>query len=315
MNYMINGRIKLNHFFKAVILTAVLSLPQAIFAQDDGPRMYWVAPVDLNVVQSFAWFSQSNTISASGTIFLPDVVTDGLAAIMSYNRYFGLFGRTSLATVLATFGNATTDVSENITQSTRGVGDLYLGLTVNLFGGTAMPMAQFLQFEQKTVLALLVGSTIPIGNYDNERLLNMGENRWGFRAGLPFVQSLSSWVPGKITTLEITPSAWFFSANNEFLGSQKFEQAPLFLLEAHLTRDFSEVFYLSLDYMLQSGGETTLNDIKQDDAQTANFLGLTMGYQITETLKFDFRYNASLKPRPEKDIDIDLLQFNFTHAW
>lgn len=250
-----------------------------------------------------------------GNLFSPDVVTDALAIVLGYNRYLDLGGRTALATVLMTAGNATTDVDSLVTQSTRGVGDLTLQLTVNVAGGPAMNLTRFAEYEPGTQLSFLLAVTAPTGNYDPDRLLNMGENRWAFRAGLPFVQPLGSMAPGKATTLEILPSAWFFGSNTDFAGGLTLEQAPLFLAEAHLTHDLTDGLFLSLDSWLQLGGETTLDGVKQEDAQEAGFLGITVGYMLNEAVQFNFRYAASLKPQPERDIDMDLLQLNFNYVW
>ncbi len=156
---------------------------------------------------------------------------------------------------------------------------------------------------------------LPTGEYSADQLLNLGANRWGFRVGMPFVQSLGSWIPGEITTLEILPSAWFYGTNDDFLENAELEQAPIYTLEAHLTRDLNTRFYVSLDYFLQSGGETTMDGIDQDDAQNASFLGGTLGYQINEQFQFLLRYSASLNPDPGKDLDIDLWQFNLNYMW
>lgn len=56
----------------------------------------------------------------------------------------------------------------------------------------------------------------PTGDYQNDRLVNIGTNRWTFRAGLPTTVRLSpNWSPGKTTTFEILPSVDFYTPNND----------------------------------------------------------------------------------------------------
>jgi hypothetical protein len=173
-----------------------------------------------------------------------------------------------------------------------------------------------LQPKQDTLLSLLLGLSTPTGEYDNDRILNMGANRWALRVGLPFVQTLSDdWIPGKITTLEILPSAWFYGDNDDYIGQQKLAQDTLYTLEVHLTHDISPTFYVSLDYLYQTGGETKVNGVKNDDSQNADFIGATFGYQLTEQLQFLFRYSATLNPDPEKELSVDNMQLNLNYFW
>ncbi len=160
-----------------------------------------------------------------------------------------------------------------------------------------------------------MGVTLPTGRYDNHSLLNMGENRWALRTGVSYVQSLGEWVPGKITTLEILPSAWFYSSNDDFLGNNKLTQDTLYTVEAHLTRDITQRSYISLDYAFQSGGETAINGINQNDEQQADFLGLTLGYQFSESSMLTLRYSSTLNPDPSKELDVDTFQLNVNYMW
>ena len=53
-------------------------------------------------------------------------------------------------------------------------------------------------------------------------------------------------VSGRRTTLEFLPAVWLFGANNDYVG-QTLETNPMFQLDVHLTRDFTEHFWGSFD--------------------------------------------------------------------
>ncbi len=300
---------------KIILLVLMTAVSNMASAADDGPRMYWNGPVGLNILQTYAWIVNANTISANGEVFYPDIDVDLDLLLVGYNHIFDLFGHSSIFTTMLTAGRASADVLDTSTRTTQGVGDIYFQGTINLIGAPALNATEFAHYEQKTILTLLLGATAPTGNYDAKHLLNMGANRWGLRVGLPFVQSLGPWVPGEITTLEILPSAWFFSANDEFIGNNELTQDPLFTLEVHLTHDLTTRFYGSVDYFLQTGGETSLNGVEQDDAQNSSFLGATFAYQLNEQLQLLLRYMTSLNPDPEKTLDIDVVQLNLNYLW
>jgi hypothetical protein len=116
----------------------------------------------------------------------------------------------------------------------------------------------------------------PTGDNQNDRLVNIGTNRWTFRAGLPTTVRLSpNWAPGKTTTFEILPSVDVYTPNNnpafpEFsirglqvsnrlakvLAPDQTTQAPMGTLEMHLSHDLNKHLWISLDSYSRLGGET-----------------------------------------------------------
>ncbi len=93
------------------------------------------------------------------------------------------------------------------------------------------------------------------------RPLNLGQNRWYGRLGFPVVWQLGSWVPGRRTTLELLPAVWLFGPNDDYVG-KTLETDPLFQVDAHLTRDFTEHFWGSLDGVWYTGGAATIDGVE-----------------------------------------------------
>lgn len=286
-----------------------------IHAQDDGPRAYWVNPVGTNEIGAYARWIYGNQISGSGSIYHPEVVSAGTQAALDYTRTFTLFNRSATANVDIYLANIRTEVEADDVQYTRGHSDLSWQFTLNLFGGPALNEEQFQKYNQRTILFLLLGNSAPIGSYQADQKINIGENRWSLRVGLPFVQSIGPWVPGKVTTLEITPSINFFSVNQNFEGGRKLEQSPIFMIEAHITRDLTEVFYMAFDYSLNWGGETSLDSEKQNDSQSSQFLGVSLGFLLNKDFEMLFRYYFNIDPEGNQTIKRDQLQLNFTYTW
>ena len=67
-------------------------------------------------------------------------------------------------------------------------------------------------------------------------------------------------MPGRRTTLEFLPAVWFFGDNTDFVG-QTLKTDPMFQLDAHLTRDFTEHLWGALDGIWYNGGQTTINGV------------------------------------------------------
>ena len=201
-------------------------------------------------------------------------------------------------------------------RSSSGIGDLYLQGVVNLIGAPALSAEAFANYKQETVLSLLVGVTAPTGDYEGNRLLNLGMNRWNLRVGLPFMQTLGDWIPGEITTLEILPSVWFYGDNDESLLGTTLTQDPMVTLEAHITRDITPEIFVSLDYFIQRVGKTFYDGVQDADAHTSDSLGLTLGYMLNAQTQCQLRYAGTLNPNPDEgELEADMFQFNINYFW
>jgi len=100
------------------------------------------------------------------------------------------------------------------------------------------------------------------------------------RLGAPIVWQLGAWVPGRRTTLELLPAIWFFGTNDDYVG-QTLKTDPKFQLDAHLTRDFTEHFWGSLDTVYYYGGKATINGVAGEKINTLG-LGLTLERTLAE---------------------------------
>ena len=106
--------------------------------------------------------------------------------------------------------------------------------------------------------------------YDNSKLLNLGNNRWSFKPELGFSKAWGPW------TFEIAPSVTFFSDNTDFFGGNRFAQAPIYAVQAHLLHTFQSGVWISLDGIYFAGGHTTLNGVRSDNEQRNTRGGFTL---------------------------------------
>lgn len=309
----------------AVVTATTAYLATAASAIDDGPRMYWNLPQDLNVLQTYAWSVNGNSINQTGAQYNPNADVDVNILLFGYNRVVSVAGHTAILTAIMPAGNADATIDGLIPgrmtkQTSRGIGDIYFQGTFNIFGGEAVSMEEYMTtYKQDTLLSVLFGLSTPTGQYDGDQSINIGLNRWAGRIAFPFVQTLGDWKPGEITTLEITPGVWFYGDNDDYYGGT-FKQDPLYTIEAHLTRDLTPAAFVSLDYMYQTGGETEGVDTQhtllntKGDAQNVDLLGLSIGYMFNPSTQFVFRYNATISPKSD-ELDIGLMEFNLNYLF
>ncbi len=304
----------MNKTLKTVLLLAGLGT-SILSASDDGPRMYWNAPVGTNILQAYFWTATGNSPSPENTQASKGFDVDINIGVLGYNRILDVAGHSAIATAVITGGKVSGSLLDRSLRSSSGLGDVYLQGVINLFGAPALSAEQFASYEQGTVLSLLVGATVPTGAYKGNQALNLGVNRWNMRLGLPFMMTLGDWMPGEITTFEVLPSVWFYGDNDDVFGANM-EQDPMYTLEAHITRDITPALFVSLDYFIQRVGESTLNGTPNASANTSDSLGLTVGYMLNAQTQFQLRYAASLSPNTAQgELDADMLQFNLNYFW
>ncbi len=119
----------------------------------------------------------------------------------------------------------------------------------------------------------------PLGQYDSGKLINIGTNRWSFKAELGFSKGWGAW------TLEVAPSVTFFTDNNDFLDGGTVEQEPLYAAQGHLIYGFQSGIWLALDGTAYTGARTGVNGVKQDNEQSSTRLGFTIALPVD-------RYNS-----------------------
>ena len=163
------------------------------------------------------------------------------------------------------------------------------------------------------VLDLLADVAIPIGDYDNTKSLNIGQNRWYGRLGFPIVWQFGSWVPGRRTTLEFLPAAWFFGTNTDFVG-QTLKTDPIYQLDAHLTRDFTEHLWGSLDLAWYNGGQASVNGVAGEKLNNLG-VGFTLGYQVNSNLGLTFGYKSTVNDNAPGDLKMDGFMISLVYAW
>lgn len=291
--------------------------PLLAFAQIP-PRFYWKSLAGANAVPViFQSLSGNANPMDPANVVSADASVDANVALVGYAKLLPLFDRTLTLAMLETVGRIsgeTTVAGRSYNESTTGFGDPMLEVGYNLIGPKAIKnIPDMLRYEPKLSLDLIVDVVFPIGEYDNEKALNIGQNRWYGRVGAPIVWQIGPWVPGRRTTFEVFPSVWFYSDNDDLVG-QTLSTDPKFQLEAHLTRDFTENFWGSLDTTYMAGGESTVGGVPGDPLNTLG-VGFTLGYQINDNLSLTAGYMATVNDSEPTDLQMDGFRISLTYGW
>ena len=301
----------------ATILAVSLLVTSQAGAQVPA-RFYWKTLADGNAVPLILNSIDGNTNPFDPAhIVTPGADFSGTVAITGYARTFSLFDRSAMAAILLPMGRVSGDVTVaglTFNQSASGFGDPMLEFTLNILGPKAQKnIPDALRYEPGFSVDVLADLALPIGEYDSDQPLNLGQNRWYGRLGMPIVWQLGDWVPGRRTTLEFLPAVWLFGNNTDYLG-QTLKTDPMFQLDAHLTRDFTERFWGAIDASWYSGGKATINGVAGEKLNNLG-VGLTLGYQVNENLNLTFGYKSTVNDNAPGDLKMDGFMLTLVYGW
>jgi hypothetical protein len=247
----------------------------------------------------------------------PGANFDATLAMTGYAYTFTLGDRSAMAAFILPMGRVSGDVTvagKTFNQSARGFGDPMLEFKLNFVGPPAQKsLPDVLRYEPKFSMNLLTDLALPVGEYDSKQPLNLGQNCWYGRVGFPIIWQLGSWVPGRRTTLEFLPAVWLFGNNNDFVGQTK-KTDPMYQLDAHLTRDFTEHLWGSLDASWYTGGQTTLDGVEGEKLNNLG-VGLTLGYTINDNINLTFGYKSTINDNGPTDLKMDGFMVSLVFGW
>lgn len=303
----------------AVVVALVVGALCSLQAAAQVPaRFYWHSLSDSNafplIVSSMSGdtnpFNPAEIVEADASI-------DGTLALFGYARTFSLWDRSAMLVFLAPMGRVSNDVTilgRSVSQSTRGFGDPMVEFDLNFIGPKAQKtIPDAMRYEPGFSMDVLADLALPIGEYDSHKALNLGQNRWYGRVGFPIVWQLGSWVPGRRTTLEFLPAVWWYGNNNDFVG-QTLKTDPKFQLDAHLTRDFTDKFWGSLDAFYANGGKSTIDGFAGEKINTLS-VGVTFAYQINSNLGLTLGYKSTVNDNAPTDVRQDGFMFTLIFGW
>lgn len=329
----------LEFFFKGplagILLTSLfLSISGTANAIDDGARAYWKARHGSHVVStqylSLDMQATDTQMFDPSHFILPNTDAEADLFLASYAYHFTLFGKrpSSLAFNLLG-GSADIDVGTasvpaeflppgvapgaSLRQSASGFGDPTVQLDVNLFGTPPLySTVDLLNYEPTWTIDAAVMLGLPVGNYDGDRLVNIGQNRFFSRFALPMKYHFGRFAPGYMASFELTPSVWVFGENDNFLG-QSLENDPIWQVESHLTYDFTRSFNGSLDFLYRRGFQSEIDGVSVGDELEVGDVGLTLNYQVTDS--FAVRSSFSSNVFGDEGLDSSAFRIQFVYGW
>lgn len=292
-----------------LLATALGGAATAARAQSVEPRAYSPAPTGLNfLVVGYAATKGGLSFDTSVPIEDPKLSTGG--PVLGYARTLDLWGRSGKIDVIlptARLSGSAMYRGEPVSRTVQGAGDPLVRLSVALHGAPALTPTEFRTYRPDLIVGASLQLSLPLGQYDETRLLNLGAHRWFVKPELGISKTAGPW------TWELDAAATFFSANDDFFGGVRRSQRPLYAAQGHVVYSFRNGAWASLDATYFTGGRSSLDDILSNDLQSNWRAGATLALPVDA--KNSVKLYASRGVSSRTGNDFDLLGVAWQHRW
>lgn len=285
----------------ALALAIAIALPaRRAAAQELEPRSYSNTPVGLNfLIAGYAY--QEGDVVTDPSLPLEDAKVTAHSAVLAYARSFGLLGNSGKVDVIVPYSwvDGTATVRGQPEQRiVDGFNDPRLRVSYNFYGAPALTLPAFLDYEQDLVIGASFQMTLPLGQYDEKRLVNIGTNRWSFKPELGISKTLGP------VTLEIAPSVTYYTDNTDFFGGTTRRQAPRYAVQGHLIYRFGAPLWGSLDGTYYGGGRTSIDGRENEDEQSNARVGITLALSVSRHHSIKLYGSKGVATRVGGDFDL-----------
>ena len=279
-------------------LLAIVATGGVVGAQDLEPRAYTNTPVGMNFLVAGYGYA-SGGLATDPALPVTDAQLEVHTAALAYARsidVFGTSGKVDVTLPYAWLSGSALLAGRPRTRDISGFGDPRVRLSVNLYGAPALSLQEFLAYEQDLIIGVSLAVTPPLGQYESDKLVNIGNNRWSVKPEFGFSKAFGQLI------LEVVPGAVFYTANDEFLGRTR-EQDPLFSVQGHVIYGLRSGIWAALDATYFRGGASTIDGVDTDTLQDSTRLGLTVALPIDRYQSIKLYGSTSITTRAGGDFD------------
>jgi hypothetical protein len=273
----------MNSHFRNFIFLCLLLLPLGqVLAQDLEPRRWTPLPPGINVVGSGIAVTTGDVLF-DPALQIEDAKVNAETVVASYVRSFSLAGKLARFDLTVPWQHAKwtgllQGQSASVTRA--GFSDPVVRLSMILAGASPDPTA-----SSNTVVGAAIAVTVPVGEYFEDKLLNLGQNRFVIRPQVGMVHTRGQW------SYELTSSVFFFTDNDEFYGDSTREQNPLYAVQGHVIHSFKKPGYwaaMSAGYGID--GKSSINGTTANDSRRVFVSALSLGMPLGSRQGLKFAY-------------------------
>jgi len=293
---------------RLLALLLVICAPPAR-GQDIEPRSYSNAPVGVNfLIVGYGYTQGGLAFDPSLPVTDAHIRTSGVA--LAYARSLDLFGKSGKFDAIVPYSwlsGSANYAGAVIDREVNGFNDPRFRLSINLYGAPALSAAEFKNYHQDLIIGASLQVSVPWGQYDDSRVVNLGAHRWSFKPELGISGTSGPW------TLELAAAATFYTDNQSFYGDNVRAQDPVYSMQSHAIYSFRSGLWTALDVTYFTGGRTTINAVPRNDLQQNWRIGGTAAVPIDARNSIKLYASTGVSARTGNNFD--LLGIAWQYRW
>ena len=198
------------------------------------PRAYVNTPVGINFLLAGYAYTDGG-LATAGSSPIKDAHLRMNTGILAYARTLDVWGKSGKFDVIIPYsqlsGNAMVE-GQPRERNVSGFHDPRFRFSVNFYGAPALSVQEFASYRQDVIIGASVQVSAPLGQYDKDKLVNLGNNRWFVKPDIGISKAWGAF------TLELSTGVYFFSDNDDYFGGKTLEQDPVSTTQVHATYNF-----------------------------------------------------------------------------
>lgn len=260
------------------------------FAQDLEPRRWSQLPTGQNFL-SMTYAHTNGDINVDPTIGIEDAKMKVDTALAGYVRGFKLAGRSARIEVRQAWQTGRWDGIVNGLPKTverDGFSDTIVRVAINLVGPPPLAAREYGAYlathESETIVGAAMAVHLPTGEYFDDKIINLGNNRFTFRPQLGMQHRRRNW------TFEATAMAWIYTDNDDFFNGKRLEQDNFYTLDGTAIYSFKSGIWAAVSAGIGVGGRSRIDGIRNNDRRKDVGWAIAAGFPISRQLGVRVRY-------------------------
>jgi hypothetical protein len=283
-----------------VLLTlALAALGAGAAAQDLEPRAYLNTPVGLNFLLAGYGYTDGG-VATDPALPLQNAHLQIHSTVLAYARALNVWGTSGKVDVVVPYAwlSGSADVMGQPRESeVSGFADPRFRFSVNLYGAPALSLQEFVNYRQNLIIGASLQVSAPLGQYDADKLVNIGTNRWSCKPELGISKAVGP------LTLELTTGVTLYTDNHDFFGGKTRAQAPIYSVQGHVSYSLGAGIWAALDGTYYTGGRTTVDGVEGNDLQNNTRLGVTIALPVNRHTSVKLSGRTGVSTRTGSDFD------------
>jgi hypothetical protein len=273
------------------------------------PRAYVNTPVGINFLLAGYAYTDGG-LSTTGASPIKDAQLTMNTGVLAYARTLDVWGKSGKFDVIVPYSDLSGSAmvgGQPRERNVSGFNDPLFRFSVNFYGAPALSLEEFADYQQDVIIGASVQVSAPLGQYDKDKLVNLGNNRWFVKPDMGISKAWGAFA------LELSAGAYFFTKNDDYFGGTTLEQDPLLTTQVHATYNLGRGVWAAVSWTYDYGGRTKIDGLRSDTFYSNSRVGATLALPVNRNNSIKLFASGSL--HTSAGTQFDLVGIVWQYRW